>query len=229
MDREVLGVLKALPHVHPADPGMDWFSSPDYYPVYAAVGRLLRPRTLLELGARLGYSLVALAHGSRRLTRFWWVDNESYLPGSNAACRENLEAYFRAWRPDLPPPRVRFAPSWEGLGGGEGPAGLPSWGVDLAHVDGDHSYEGKLRDLKRVWDRARVVLVDDYRLPSVGAAVREWAARQGAPYLVLDTLERGLVVFDRTPEGGVLARLAESGLPRLERAGERGGMEGDGC
>lgn len=207
---DLIRALHSLPHVHPADRSAPWFRAPNYYPVYERVATVLQPRSVLEIGARLGYSLVALAHGSRRLRRFWWVDDESYLAGSNRDCAANLVHYFRTGRPESAAPLLRCAPALERL------PDLPPWGVDLAHVDGDHSYAGTLRDLEAVWERARVVLCDDYRLPSVGRAVRDWAASRAAPYLVFDTPARGLVAWDRSPEARARFLLLESRLPILE-------------
>jgi hypothetical protein len=51
--------------------------------------------------------------------------------------------------------------------------------VDLFHVDGDHSYDGTMRDLALAWECSQFVLVDDYDyIRPVQAAVDHFIVTQ---------------------------------------------------
>jgi hypothetical protein len=106
------------------------------------------------------------------------VDDESYIPGSRALCREN----------------VRHAGlDVECFASLNATRGRRS---DLIHVDADHSKEGALLDMAHCWAlRPRVMLVDDYLfLGDVREAVHTFARRLGLPFKVWRSY-RGWAVF----------------------------------
>jgi hypothetical protein len=166
----VLRVLAGLPHR--AWEHEPQFGAAECYPAYAALAAELRPRTVLEIGAFEGYGLTAFWLGAgSRVRRLDWVDNESYLAGSNAHCRENLTAVGAAlgWPlPALDGVRERGALGWRGR-------------YDLVHVDGSHVFADALADLAWSWGRRpRVILVDDYDfLPEVRRAAEVFGAWSG--------------------------------------------------
>ena len=160
------GILAGLPHVPDADRAVNWFSSPREYPCYAALASILKPRSVLEIGVRFGYSLVAMLRGHIGIERIVGVDDESYERGSMAGARENILATGYAGSLDL-----RACTSHEFFR-----AALAMDPFDLVHVDGDHTEVGAWRDVLEGWALLRpeggVMVVDDYDfIEEVGRAV----------------------------------------------------------
>jgi hypothetical protein len=64
----------------------------------------------------------------------------------------------------------------------------------FAHVDGDHSHDGCLRDLRLV-SKSRVILADDADNPSVASAIRQFVAEtQRSSVWVDDGLRKAVVI-----------------------------------
>lgn len=180
-------VLAALPHHAPGDRDAYWFTSDTYYPLYARIGEIVRPASVLEYGTRLGYSLIALAHGSRQIERFCWVDNECGVPGSNALATQNLASYYERQLPgvDL---TAEFHPTEAGC------AGQP---FDLVHIDGEHTFAAVCRQLQQAEAaRPRCILVDDWCSLNVRRAVLTWAELHVKSVRVFEAGDAGLAVID---------------------------------
>jgi predicted O-methyltransferase YrrM len=146
---EVLGPL-----VHTAE-GEDlkalWMASPWNYPFYEAVGHIVAPMRVLEIGVRLGYSLIALAKGScGKISKITGLDIESYIPDSNRMACENIRASGYGGELEI---HKRNSQEW-----------MPSGPYDLIHVDGCHGEEEAKADILNSWvrlDHGGVLLVDD--------------------------------------------------------------------
>ncbi len=176
--------------IDPIDADAEWLRK-GIYGWYYMIGAWLRPAIIGEIGVRLGYSLIAMAKGSRaaggpELQVYGW-DNETYVAGCLAKVRERTAELFRA---DL---TCRNTAEIESLG---------ISGIDLFHVDGDHTEAGAYRDMALAWSALRpggVLLVDDVVLhPQVGRAFRVFTANGGA---VLPT-PHGLGVAFKTDHEG---------------------------
>lgn len=122
-----------------------------YYNYYYSYGRHFRPRKVFEIGVRCGYTgYFLLAGASGSVVKYRGVDLQTYLTDSNRYATELLSGLCQ----DV---RVSFGDSHA----------LNSLDdkYDLIHIDGDHSYEGKLKDLALAFSslsKNGVIVVDDY-------------------------------------------------------------------
>jgi hypothetical protein len=159
--------------------GADWFTAWNGYPFYVRAVELIRPASVLEIGAFLGFGLAAFAYGVDTIQRLTSMDNESYIPGSQQVCAENL-TFFGGEK--------RFVRTLEDARGDH----------DLIHVDADHGFAGALHDMAYAWGLGpRAMLVDDYHfLGDVRQAVDAFAAHHGLPFKVWKSY-RGWAVFAR--------------------------------
>jgi hypothetical protein len=181
---DVREFLRLLPHTTNPHNGedytkADWFMADAAYPFYVRAAEAVRPKSILEIGTLLGFGLAAFIKGYPLVRKVVSVDNEAYIPGSQALCRANLSFYAG---------EKVFANSLQELRGC----------YDFIHVDGDHSFAGALCDIAFAWGLGpRVMLVDDYLfLGDVRRAVETFAAHQGLPYRVWKSF-RGWAVFAR--------------------------------
>jgi predicted O-methyltransferase YrrM len=142
-----------------------WYYA-DICTVLLAAARLVGPRTYLEIGVRRGRSMamVAAAAPEARLLGFdLWMSDYAGMPNpgpdfvrseiQRTGHRGTLELYSGDSRETLP----RFF------------AENPGLTLDLVTVDGDHSYDGALADLRDVIPRLAlggVIVFDDVVHPS---------------------------------------------------------------
>jgi predicted O-methyltransferase YrrM len=127
----------------------EYLLSGNYYEWYCALARHYRPQSVLEIGVRLGYSLASMAHGTSDETELFGIDIDAYVPGSLSIARAKLAQRWPRRKLDLQlinSQRVRSFPR----------------AFDLVHIDGDHSYSGKLHDLTLTLGSCKVVIVDDF-------------------------------------------------------------------
>lgn len=121
-----------------------------YYNYYYSYGRHFRPKSVFEIGVRAGYTGYFIMLGSAGATRkYRGIDLEVYLGGSNARARRLLGRVCA----DV---SVQHGNSHALKDLGDA--------YDLIHVDGDHTYGGKVQDLELAWRSLApggVVVVDD--------------------------------------------------------------------
>jgi predicted O-methyltransferase YrrM len=171
-DRHILGEL-----LQPEDAQAPYLQSRDYYAWYWSVAYASRPRTIVELGVRYGYSLGALAAGAKAASPqaklyLYGFDSEAFWPGSTAVAQAGLARKF----PDCTVEVVKVKDLAE-------VDRLPVVGADLVHCDARHDYEGCKDDLRLALACVRpggVVLVDDYNFhPEIRKACQEVHAPGG--------------------------------------------------
>jgi hypothetical protein len=165
--REVLAQLPVTRHPGTGEDftAADWFQAWNGYPFYVRAAELIRPTSLLEIGSLLGFGLVAFLRGYPAAQLITAMDNETYIPNSQAACAQNL-AFF--------PGERRFVRSLDEARGS----------YDMIHVDADHSFEGALHDMAYAWGLGpRAMLVDDFDfLADVRRAVHAFAVHHDLPF-----------------------------------------------
>lgn len=162
-------LLAGLPCLANGDTKQPWWNSDRYYQFYSALAKVVRPCSVLEIGVRLGYSLIAMLKGYPGIHDIVGFDNESGVAGSQQWAEKNLK--------HTDPPyegRLRLPVVWTNL--------VPpsEWPIDskerftLIHVDGDHTYQGTLALVISAWkllESGGVLVVDDYDASFVRAAV----------------------------------------------------------
>lgn len=207
---DVRDTLLALPWHH----GGNGYVRSDIFPVRFEIARILRPRSIFEIGALTGYCLVTLVLGSvaggGRVLEVGWIDNEQHTPDSNRLTLENLASL------DVP----AFVTSYE--------TGPSYWGCasdghwDLAAVDGDHGYDSTVRDVLAVLDGdADYVLVDDTLAhDDAGRAADDVARWLGLGSFYVPTVN-GLTVLDRAGPGHDADLRAALGLAGYQTLDER--------
>ncbi len=133
------------------------------------------PQSVLEVGVRDGDSLCAILTGSGVVHRLALCDTWGATHGgtdrrSHAHIEQMLAA--RGYGGEV---QWLDGPSGELL-----PTILPPW-FDLVHIDGDHSTEGALRDLRLAWPLcAKVLVVHDIFMGQVWTAVSTFLSEQRA-------------------------------------------------
>jgi len=188
----IIDFLKSLPHV---EPDADYLNAFDYYPFLNALAKDLRAAKVLEIGVRFGYSAVAFIFGNP-VEEYAGVDNDLYDATGSAKSRENLE-YLKNIQP------LNFALFKKDTQTLTDLAFLDSRVFNFIHIDGDHSYEGALTDMKNFWNVLAVgghMLVDDSIFyASVNKACIDFAGLIGEPCYNVRSF-RGTWVFLKTNE-----------------------------
>jgi predicted O-methyltransferase YrrM len=144
----------------------DWFTLDDrvvsHYAKKASVVADLKPRRIVEIGTRCGYSLACFALAAPD-ARYLCIDGAA--DDDSLRCLAHWQTVVARWQIDatlvvVDSHAVRSLPP-----------------ADFAHVDGDHSYRGALADLRLV-AHVPAILADDVCNPEVRAAVTEFATEK---------------------------------------------------
>jgi len=166
--------------------------------IYEAIARIARahkPRTVCEIGVRAGYSAYTWMSESPNAQEYLGID------------MDDTAQYGGPWLWWAEQLLARLDVTWEirqvdSQAMTVMPYGRP---FDLIHVDGDHSYEGCMHDMKICWPAVApggVMVVDDCTyLPGPVRAVRDFAGTvMGASRIYLEKSPTGSMVFVK--EGG---------------------------
>lgn len=141
----------------------DWFQLSElveqHYYRKACVFADFRPRRVIEIGTRCGYSL-ACFNAAFDQARFLCIDGAMDEDSLDCLTHWQTVVHSEAIDADLIVVDSHALRS------------LPH--ADFAHVDGDHSYQGALADLRLV-AHCPTILADDCDNPDVRRAVEEFA------------------------------------------------------
>tara|TARA_R100001244_G_scaffold25113_4_gene25594 strand:- start:56475 stop:57041 length:567 start_codon:yes stop_codon:yes gene_type:complete len=129
-----------------------------YYNFYFSYGRHFKPRNIFEIGVRTGYTAYFLLLGSKA-EKFRGIDLETYKVNSSQLAIGLI--------------RKVCEDSSVAIGDSHKLTALDE-AYDLVHIDGDHSYDGKVQDLELAFGSLSpdgVIVVDDYN-PNLGIEVK---------------------------------------------------------
>lgn len=144
----------------------------NYYKWIYLIAKLRYPLNYAEIGTYRGYSAYSVlksgAHEDMNMTLFL-IDNESYDgPGSLRVVSNKLRQLFP------------YAHIVDEVIDTSKCQSLNIYNIDMFYVDGDHSYEGCVKDLQlaqKATLKNGVIIVDDMKMDSVRKAVTEFAIR----------------------------------------------------
>jgi len=132
---------------------------PPSYSLYTELCSALRPKSIFEIGVRAGYSAWAMLRGCAAGTIYHGIDIGDITYANGMLHEEYPEHELRLARCD------------------SGTLTHLSRTYDLAHIDGNHSHEGALKDIALCFGRAKYILVDDViAYCTVNSAINEWLA-----------------------------------------------------
>lgn len=126
----------------------DYVWSGNCFEWYYAIGKVIQPKTFLEIGVRFGFSFLPTLLGSEDITYALGWDLETY--GNNQIANENLNTYYHG------------KCKWEILHiDSQLQTSLPMF-FDLVSIDGCHDYFCKIHDLELAMKQSKYVILDDY-------------------------------------------------------------------
>ena len=137
-----------------------------------AIAKLVRPKTILEIGVRFGYSahsfLMAAPHADYTGIDF---DEPSYGPYKGVPRKWATERLMSLY----PNNKIR---TFNANTQTDDVSRHLKDTFDMVHIDGDHSFAGALHDMKRFWPYCRrVMVVDDViEIPEVARALQQFLA-----------------------------------------------------
>lgn len=121
------------------------------YEWYYSISRFVKPKSILEIGIRYGFSLcsMALACDKDVYIEGWDNIDDSYENGDINVAKRNLELIGYENN------NIKFIDSHEVM--------EMNRDFDLVSIiDGDHSYDGALMDMNLVKNNAKFLVIDDY-------------------------------------------------------------------
>ena len=129
----------------------EYITSGNYYEWYYSISKEIQPKSILEIGVRYGYSLCSMALA---------CDKDIYLEGWDSVidlpeCEHDILLIAEKNLRGLGYNNIN-------LKNVNSHATSINRVFDLVHIDGDHSYEGKVADLNLVKNKTTFLIVDDY-------------------------------------------------------------------
>ncbi len=143
-------ISKIFPqHIFDGDNTRDVYMQHDgnLYEYYVAISNYYKPNSVLEIGVRFGYSLMAMLFGYD-IKEIEGIDNEAMVHNSNDVALWNVNNLFNV--------KIKLYH-------------INSFHIpilhkfyDIIHIDGEHEQINCLHDLELSKSHTKVVIVDDY-------------------------------------------------------------------
>lgn len=167
----------------------DYLDCKRYYEYYYAISKFYQPSSILEIGVRFGYSLGSMVKASDKIQFVKGVDCEDPNYGSNTlkTAEINIKKYINS--------NIKY----EFLLQDSHLIEKLDQKYDLIHIDGDHSYDGKIKDLNLTLDHCKILIIDDYSFfPEVTKAADDWCKVNSSKIKSNYTLDsiRGTLVIE---------------------------------
>jgi predicted O-methyltransferase YrrM len=128
----------------------DYMLCENYYEIYYAISKYYQPKSILEIGVRYGYSLYSMIAAADNLEYVVGYDIDEYDSGSIEEAYKNISRVISE-NINL---KIEFENSQK--------LSELSQNYDLIHIDGDHSYDGKIHDLNLTKGKCKILVIDDY-------------------------------------------------------------------
>lgn len=130
----------------------DYINCKKYYEYYYAISKYYQPSSILEIGVRFGYSLGSMIKGSDKIEFVKGIDCEEAGYGNNTlkTAEINIKKYINQ--------NIKY----EFLLQNSHSIKELDRKYDIIHIDGDHSYDGKIQDLNLTLDHCDRIIIDDY-------------------------------------------------------------------
>lgn len=122
--------------------------SGQHYELYYALCKYYKPKSIIEIGVRSGFSLASMIAGNPDIIKAVGIDDESYSIDSNQIALNKIKAVF----PQKDIEIIKAKSQTMNLNGV----------VDIIHVDGDHSLQGALADMIKFQNNCAIMIVDDF-------------------------------------------------------------------
>jgi len=126
----------------------DYVWSGNCFEWYWALGKVLKPKTFMEIGVRFGFSFLPTIQSSPNIEYALGWDLETY--GNNQIANENIGKYYTGgakWEIQHVDSQLETE--------------LPQF-FDLISIDGCHDFDCKVHDLKMCIGKCHYVILDDY-------------------------------------------------------------------
>ena len=126
----------------------DYVWSGNCFEWYWALGKVLKPKTFMEIGVRFGFSFLPTIQSSPDIEYALGWDLETY--GDNQIANENIGKYYTGnskWEIQHVDSQLETE--------------LPQF-FDLISIDGCHDFDCKVHDLKLCIGKCHYVILDDY-------------------------------------------------------------------
>ena len=152
----IIDFLKKLPNCPKYDQDSDYMNSENYYPILNNLMVDMKPKSVLEIGVRYGYSGISFIHGNG-IKKYVGIDYERYDSDSINKAKINFD-YLKTiddFEYELIFKNTQELTDLNFLNGQT---------FDIIHVDGDHSFEGCTCDIFNFWNVLNIwgyMLIDD--------------------------------------------------------------------
>ena len=157
-------------------------TDPFHYPVLFRIGQIFRPRRLCSIGVLFGWSAIAISRGCEdvggSLESLCLVDASSAYPGSSDIAADNVRRCLpkcEVTRLDLDSTSAECEREMKSL--------AP---FDMIEVDGGHTTEVALPDLRLAWSClvcGGVLIADDVQLRPVLEAIKVFSREIDQPFV----------------------------------------------
>lgn len=175
--------------LHHSDRGADFASDrDDCYSWYYLIAQAVRPKIILEIGTRFGYSVVAMCsspEAKQSVSMVHCVDDESCVSGSLTYASQQMNRQ-----------QIKHTMHRTGT---QNLSSLDINSVDLCHVDADHSANGCFHDAMLCWQSLNdggYMLIDDMKWYSVANGANEFLRTVSRQAQYIPSL-RGLYVVKK--------------------------------
>lgn len=161
--------------LHPEDTSPWNFRTKEFYEEYRtkyAIAKLIQPKSILEIGVRFGYGAQSFLMGAPHASYMGLDADEPSWGEYQGIPREWATTRLCEQFPTSCIATHRFNTQTDDA------AKLDLPFVDMVHIDGDHSFNGALKDMTTFWPLCeRVMVVDDYiEIEAVAHAVDDFCA-----------------------------------------------------